>query len=326
LRKAIANRQIQLAELGYVQFRAALTARARRLGLAVVSAEVRSAAAQEVADRAKQLAAVMVQRDPAGITPLLETRILEATAVTSLHRAADSQKELQSAMTEINQLRGYPVQQQVRIATPDLKFPSTPPLDEVLASARTNNFELKMREVELEQQGFKVQLAKNERYPSVTAGPFYSEEKARDFETRVGVGVSVPIPIWNRNKGNIEVASARRTQAETSLLVSQREIEKRVVQAVTTYQAALGQLTQWPTNAVEHFQEAAELGDRHYRLGAIPISTYIELQKQYLDAIEAILNTESEADDARQQMALLAGWIHEPSSPSTPGEHSRAQP
>jgi cobalt-zinc-cadmium efflux system outer membrane protein len=187
----------------------------------------------------------------------------------------------------------------------------------MLASARTNNFELKMREVELEEQGFKVRLVKNERFPSVTAGPFYSEEKARDFERRIGIGLSVPLPIWSQNKGNMEVALARRTQAETSLLIAQREIEKRIVEAVTTYKTAVGQLAQWPANALEHFQEAAELGDRHYRLGAIPISTYIELQKQYLEAIEAIVNTETEADDARQQIALLAGWIHEAGGPTT---------
>ncbi|HEV8712916.1 MAG TPA: transporter, partial [Candidatus Binatia bacterium] len=54
-------------------------------------------------------------------------------------------------------------------------------------------------------------------------------------------------------------------------------------------------------------RKAAELADRHYRLGAVPIAAYVELQKQYLEAIEALLDTRREALDAGQQLELLTG-------------------
>src|SRR6266702_1067605 len=69
LRKAIANRQIRLAELGYEQFRAALEARARGLALNVHAAQEKAAAAREVAGRYHELREVLVQREPAGLTP-----------------------------------------------------------------------------------------------------------------------------------------------------------------------------------------------------------------------------------------------------------------
>ena len=47
---------------------------------------------------------------------------------------------------------------------------------------------------------------------------------------------------------------------------------------------------------------AAELADRHYRLGAVPIATYVELQKQYLEAVEALLDTKREALEAGQEI------------------------
>ena len=78
LRKAIANHQIKLAELGFDQFRAALAARARTLAFTSFAAQEKAAAAREVADRFQALREVLVQRDPAGLTPLLETRIIEA--------------------------------------------------------------------------------------------------------------------------------------------------------------------------------------------------------------------------------------------------------
>ena len=67
---------------------------------------------------------------------------------------------------------------------------------------------------ELAQQGFKVALSKNERYPAFAVGPYYSQENAADKEQQVGVGISVPLPFWDRNTGNIEKSRAREQQAK----------------------------------------------------------------------------------------------------------------
>src|SRR5689334_16198232 len=74
LRKAIANRQIQLAELGLEQFQATLMAKTRAAAFEVFEAQAKSDAAEEVAERFRALTEVLVQREPAGVTPLLETR------------------------------------------------------------------------------------------------------------------------------------------------------------------------------------------------------------------------------------------------------------
>jgi cobalt-zinc-cadmium efflux system outer membrane protein len=173
--------------------------------------------------------------------------------------------------------------------------------------ARTNNFELRARALELTKQGFRVDLAKNERYPTISVGPMISEENAVDRERIIGAGVSLPLPIWNRNKGNIEAAVARQKQAEVSLQVAEREIQRQVIEAALTYETKLREMEKWRPDSVQHFKEAAEIADRHYRLGAVPISTYVELQKQYLEAVEGLLDTQKEALDAAAQLELLTG-------------------
>ena len=67
-------------------------------------------------------------------------------------------------------------------------------------------------------------------YPSFTVGPYFSQERASDRERQVGIGISMPLPLWNRNEGNIETATARQKQAETSMYVTQRTIERQVVE------------------------------------------------------------------------------------------------
>jgi cobalt-zinc-cadmium efflux system outer membrane protein len=189
--------------------------------------------------------------------------------------------------------------------------------------ARTNNFELRARAVELAQQGFRVSLARNERFPSINVGPTYSEEKAGDERERIiGVGVSLPLPLWNRNKGSIDAAVARQMQAEISLNVTERELQRKVIEAALTYETKVREMAKWRPDSVQHFKEAAELADRHYRLGAVPISTYVELQKQYLDAVEGLLDTRKEALDSAAQLELLTG-LTLPLSQLTPVEKAK---
>jgi cobalt-zinc-cadmium efflux system outer membrane protein len=162
LRKAIANHQVQLAELGFAQFKAALTARTRTLAYSLFAAQEKAAAAKEVAERFQQLREALVQRDPAGLTPLLETRIIEATELTLQRKATEAALGSQSALLELNELRGAPWTNAITVQPVKLAFAAAPATEVLLASARRNNFELQMRRVELEQQGLKVSLARKD--------------------------------------------------------------------------------------------------------------------------------------------------------------------
>ena len=307
LRKAIANRDVELAQLGYERFRVALASRVRRLAYGLFAAQEKAAAAREVAGRFKALREVLVQRDPTGLTPLLETRVIEATELTMQRTASEAEIAMQTALLELNQLRGVAPETHLSVARTQLTFGPAESMEKLLELARTNNFELRVRAVELAQQGFRVALAKNERFPAISIGPTFTEERAFERERIIGVGVSFPLPLWNRNRANIEAAAARQVQAETSFYVTQREMERKVTEAALIYAAKLREMSKWRPDAVEHFAEAAEVADRHYRLGAVPVSTYVELQKQYLEGVEALLNTKKEALEASLELELLTG-------------------
>src|SRR5207245_363973 len=46
---------------------------------------------------------------------------------------------------------------------------------------------------------------------------FQYEHEPPDQPNTIGLGVSFPLPLWNRNKGNITAAQATRDQAVTAL-------------------------------------------------------------------------------------------------------------
>ena len=286
----------------------ALAGRVRVLTYGLFAAQEKAAAAREVADRFKALREVLVQRDPAGVTPLLETRVIEATELTMQRKASDATLAAQATLLELNQLRGVAPDARLAVGQTQLAFRPADSTEALQALARTNNFDLRVRAVELAQQGFRVALAKNERFPSLAIGPNISEETLGNERARIiGVGVSLPLPLWNRNKGNIEAAAARQMQAEVSFNMTERDIQRQVVGAALTYEAKLREMAKWRPDSVEHFREAAEVADRHYRLGAVQVSVYVELQKQYLEALESLLDTKKEALEAAQNIELLTG-------------------
>jgi len=307
LRKAIANRQIELAKLGRQQFRASLAMRARSLGYRLLAAQQRAEAADEVAKRFEDLLAVLVQRDVAGVAPMLEIRIIEASALTLNRRASEATIAMRNAQFELNQLRGLPVSTPIEVARTPLQLSAAPPLETLLSTAREQNFDIRARIAELEQQGLRVQLSRNERWPSVTVAPYIREEEASDKERQIGLGVTVPLPVLDLNAGSIAAANARQAQAEVALAVALRELERNIAAARNAYETLLSEAGRWPADAVQRFGDAARAGDEHYRLGALPIATYTTLQTQYLDAVDALLSTQADALEARQQIELLTG-------------------
>ncbi len=312
LRKAVANRQVELAELGLARFKAALAARARVLAYGLQAAQAQAAATAEVAGRYRELREVFLQRDPAGLTPLLETRVIEAQELTLQRRATEAALAAQAALVELNQLRGVPADAPLSPAAGRPVFHAAPDVDALLAAARENNFEFRAARLELEQQGLTVSLARNERLPGITVSPFLSQENAGDRERVFGLGVTLPLPVSSRGGANVAAAGARRRQAETTVLLAQRQLEREIVTAAYAFETKRAETARWSPDSAEKFREAAALADRHYRLGAVPLATYVELQNSYLDAVEALLATRRETLAAGLRLRELTGLDFNP--------------
>jgi outer membrane protein, heavy metal efflux system len=117
--------------------------------------------------------------------------------------------------------------------------------------------------------------------------------------------VTMPLPLWNKNAGKIETAKARAAQAEAALTTIIREVERKVADAEFVYRSRRKEAEKLEMSILPQIREAAELADRNYRAGALPITTYTEVQKQYLDSIDAFSAAQAGAVEARQQLEQL---------------------
>ena len=307
LRRAIANRDVELAQLGLERFRLALMSRVRTAGYAFFAAEQKSDAVRDVSERLRLLRDVLVQRDAAGVTSLLDTRVIEAMDISMQRKASEATVQKQDALFELNQLRGLSASEPVAVSEPKLTFATIEDPDGWQVRALTNNFEVRMRLAEATQSGLRVSLARNERFPTWSFGPVYSDERMGENRRMLGASVSLPLPFWNRNAGNIGAAEAKQSQAQAALTIAQREIERKVADAVARYKTKLDEINKWRVDSMEHFRQAADLADQHYRQGAIPVANYVEMQKEYLEAEEAMIDARKEAFEAWEALQVLIG-------------------
>jgi outer membrane protein, heavy metal efflux system len=307
LRKAIADKQITLAQLGLEQFRVSLRNQIETLCYRLLATQDRAAAATEVAQRFRDLVSVLILREPAGPTPLIEMRILEGNAATFNHRATQALIELQSAQFELNLLRGVAVNLPVEVARQTVNMPTLPDSDRLIANSYEQNFDLQTRRTELEQQGFRVRLARNEHWPSVKMGPYTAGENVVDSERELGVSLSVSLPFWNQARGSEEAANARLNQAQVLLAAAMRDLERQIMTAAQSYNQELKELGEDTPQLLDQLRDAAKLADDNYRLGALPISTYTEIQLQYVDATDAVLSARLDALQNLSNLEYISG-------------------
>lgn len=296
LRKAIASKNIEIAELGLSQFQISLAGQIRNLAYKYLTASSNAAAAQEISDRSTELIESLKNRKIAGGQIFLETKVIEGSLIELQKSAKEFIQERDEARIELNTLLHRQPNEtlylQAEVAPP--KVNET--LSELLASALEKNYQLKIRTAEFERSKGEVSATQLDAAPDFNVGPFYSEEKARERETVIGASVSMSFPLWNWNQGNVATAKARRTQAGEEVTHARHIVLSEVSKRLRAYELILQQLTKTPSETVQQLREAADLADRQYRLGAINVQLYLEVQRQFLNAQEI------------RNQAILEGW------------------
>jgi cobalt-zinc-cadmium efflux system outer membrane protein len=236
----------------------------------------------------------------------LETRIIDANMLNFRRQEREAVLAAKTAAAELNHLCGRLADATLQVSAGELNLLEMS-LQTLVDAARANAFDIRIRQRELAQQGFKVALARNERFPAIAVGPYYSQENAAEKEHQAGIGISLPLPLWDRNTGNIETSKAREEQAQASLLATQREVERRVIQSAATVEAKREEIDKWQADTVSKFRGTAELADHNYRLGAVALPIYVETQKQYLEIVGALQEMKKDALQAAQELEILTG-------------------
>ena len=155
-----------------------------------------------------------------------------------------------------------------------------PPVDLNLAqlkeTALNNRPEIKVAEAQLALAGVSIKLERSEAKGEVTP---YVGYKRVGVDNTVLAGVTVPLPIGNRNQSGIARAEAEQKVSETNVNLVRNRTLAEVEAAYRAYETAREQVRAYEAGLLKQADESREIQLGAYQEGATELITLIEAQK-----------------------------------------------
>ena len=155
-----------------------------------------------------------------------------------------------------------------------------PPVDlnlmQLKETALVNRPEIKVAEAELALAQSSIKLERSRAKGEVTP---YGGYKRVGVDNTLLAGVTVPLPIGNRNQSGIARAEAEQKVAETSLSFVRNRTLAEVDAAYRAYETAREQVRAYEAGLLKQADESREIQLGAYQEGATELITLIEAQK-----------------------------------------------
>ncbi len=134
----------------------------------------------------------------------------------------------------------------------------------------------------------------------------FGYKRASGFDTLV-VGLQVPLPIFNRNLGNIESSVAEQRAATAAIRSTEALIaaEYEAIRRELTLRES--QIRQSALPLLERARENARVAESAYRLGGTDILRLLDAQRQQLDAERLVIDAWAGLRQARAQLDTVLG-------------------
>lgn len=166
-----------------------------------------------------------------------------------------------------------------------------------------------LAEYQASQSALQLEIAR--QYPDLQLGPGYEFDQS---ENKWMVGLSLTLPVFNRNQGAIATAQAQREEAAARFRSLQTEIIGTIEQAVASYRASRTKMETAESLAAE-FRATVERTRKMYEAGEVPALdvTAAELEQNanavnQLNARVEALRSLGRLEDAMHVAAGLPDW------------------
>jgi cobalt-zinc-cadmium efflux system outer membrane protein len=151
-----------------------------------------------------------------------------------------------------------------------------------------------------------LRLQKAYRIPDPTVLGQYEHEPPEAMNS-VGFGVSFPLPLWNRNRGNILAAQAARDQARLAFEKAQAQAVAEIATAILAYEDALRRWTQYRQSIRPKSEHVRETKAYAYQRGGTSLLDLLVAERDDNDV--RLAATQSAGDTALAIAALRAATM-----------------
>lgn len=166
------------------------------------------------------------------------------------------------------------------------------------------DFQIVKKYTELADQNLRME--KRMAVPDINVFSSY-DQRGGAFNNQVNAGFSIPLPLWNRNQGNIKVAELRQTQqgyetkqAELQLITEVKSYLAMYNRAVRDYEVASGLYN-------SDFDFTAEGMTKSFQKGNIGLIEFVDFFESYNEALGDYSKIKVQLGVAAEQLNFIVG-------------------
>jgi len=298
-RLAIAERELEMYRWQLADQERVLREEVKTAFYDVVLAEQRIALADRYIVLNRQLLDVAKERLTAGDIPELEMNLIKVELARSEGAKLDLAKSLLQSQAKLLTIMSLPLGQQP-IISGNLESAAslTKTLAELKQFAHERRPDLKALGSEKSRGESDIILAEAEGIPNLTAGLALTRDttaidvggvELKDTDYIVGLRLSIPIPVFDKNQAGVQEARAKRNSTESRLTAAIRSVEREVETAYARVQNADKVLGLYRIDIIPQLEENLKLTREAYRLGEVGVLAVIQEQKKFFEVNEGYL-------------------------------------
>jgi cobalt-zinc-cadmium efflux system outer membrane protein len=200
---------------------------------------------------------------------------------------------------------------------PPLPAGAPPPASGIEPGAVEDSAELREARARLEYANAEIEVAQRARIPDPTVSLTGGRVRSGRFDDRVvGINVSIPLPVRNAGRAEVDAARADADAAAASMQSRRLILHAGRQEARTRYDALRLAVESFRSGRSAAFEERSALLEKLWRAGEISTSDYLVQLKQSLDTALSGLELETQAWQAWFDYLSAAGrlidWIEGP--------------
>ncbi len=185
------------------------------------------------------------------------------------------------------------------------------PLDKIpytilLDSAKTNRSDLKLAKVALEYNELNLQLQKSMAIPDVEISISY-DLKGNYPEKYTGLGLKIPIPLFNRNQGEIKKARIGVDAASSSISKQELLLNNEVFNSYRTALRNEKLYTEIDPDFNSGFAQLISGLTKNFRDRNISLMEFLDLYESYKETVLQINNVQLARLNSREELNYVTG-------------------
>lgn len=145
-----------------------------------------------------------------------------------------------------------------------------------------------------------IALEQANRKEDIAASFFAANERSEDApngfdnETIIGLKLSIPLPFWNDNQGNIDAATARRNRKEQEIKALSQHIAHETDTALTEIRQWASLVSELDEKLIPLAKEQTDLLEKSYKQGQGDLQLVLNSRQQTLDLLASKIDATRE--------------------------------